>query len=93
MPVTYLTTILALGWLKTPVLILFFVSAILLIFLVLIQKSKEGGLTGVFGMGGDSSLLGTRAATFLGKVTVVLGVVFLGMALVYVMLDYWTRIS
>jgi preprotein translocase subunit SecG len=73
----------ALTWLKVPLLILFVLSGIVLILIVLIQTTKGGGLAGAFGMGGDASVLGTRAGTFLGKVTAVFAAVFLLLALVY----------
>jgi preprotein translocase subunit SecG len=76
-------TIAALGWLKTPLMVLFFLCGIILIFVVLMQATKGAGLAGAFGMGGDTTVLGTRAGTFLGKVTVVLAAVFLLLALVY----------
>lgn len=91
MPASYFTFLMALGWLKTPVLILFFIASVLLVFVVLIQRGKEGGLAGAFGMGGESTVLGTKAGTFLGKVTAVLGAIFLGLALIYVMLDFASR--
>ena len=91
MPASYFTFLMALEWLKTPVLILFFIASVLLIFVVLIQRGKEGGLAGAFGMGGESTVLGTRSGTFLGKVTAVLGAIFLGLALIYVMLDFASR--
>ncbi len=88
MPASNFALLMTLEWLKTPVLILFFIASVLLVFIVLIQRGKGGGLTGAFGMGGESTVLGTRAGTFLGKVTAVLGAIFLGLALIYVMLDY-----
>jgi len=91
MPASHLAFFMALEWLKTPVLILFFIASVLLVFIVLIQRGKGGGLTGAFGMGGESTVLGTRAGTFLGKVTAVIAAVFLGLALVYVMLDFASK--
>ncbi len=88
MPASNFAFLMTLEWLKTPVLILFFIASVLLVFIVLIQRGKGGGLTGAFGMGGESTVLGTRAGTFLGKATAVLGAIFLGLALIYVMLDY-----
>lgn len=54
------------------------ICSILLIGVVLIQKSKGGGLSGAaFGGGMGESLLGARAGNVLTKITVVLTVVFL----------------
>ena len=91
MPASHLALLMTLEWLKTPVLILFFIASVLLVFIVLIQRGKGGGLTGAFGMGGESTVLGTKAGTFLGKVTAVLGAIFLGLALIYVMLDFASK--
>ena len=76
----------AMGWLKTPIMILFVLSGLVLILVVLLQATKGSGLAGAFGMGGDTTVLGTRAGTFLGKVTAVLAAVFLLLALVYALI-------
>ena len=76
----------SLSWLKVPVMILFVMSGIVLILVVLVQATKSGGLAGAFGMGGDTSVLGTRAGTFLGKVTTAVATVFLLLALIYALL-------
>jgi len=73
----------ALGWLKTPIMILFVLCGLVLILVVLLQATKGYGLAGAFGMGGDTTVLGTRAGTFLGKVTAVVAAIFLLLALVY----------
>ena len=70
-------------WLGVPLLILFILSGIVLILIVLIQTTKGGGLAGAFGMGGDTTVLGTRAGTFLSKVTAVTATIFLLLALIY----------
>jgi preprotein translocase subunit SecG len=56
---------------------LWFLSAILLILLILIQKGKGGGLGAAFGGAGSNSLLGTKTGDFLTWVTIGLTVVFL----------------
>ncbi len=76
----------SLSWLKVPVMILFVMSGVVLILVVLVQATKSGGLAGAFGMGGDTSVLGTRAGTFLGKVTTAVATVFLLLALIYALL-------
>lgn len=54
------------------------VTCFLLIVVVLMQSSKGGGLSGAFGGGGGQTMLGGReTATFLGKATTYLAVVFM----------------
>ena len=54
---------------------------LLLIGLVLLQKSKNEGLGLAFGAGAGESLFGARAGNVLSKATVVLGIVFLANSL------------
>ena len=57
---------------------LLWLVCVLIVAVVLLQTGKGGGMAGVFGGGaGPESLLGTRAASFLVKVTVVLCLLFL----------------
>lgn len=54
------------------------ITCVLLIVVVLMQSSKGGGLSGAFGGGGGQALLGGReTATFLGKATTYLAVIFM----------------
>jgi preprotein translocase subunit SecG len=54
------------------------ITCFLLIIVVLMQSSKGGGLSGAFGGGGGQTMLGGReAATFLGKATTYLAVIFM----------------
>jgi preprotein translocase subunit SecG len=54
------------------------VTCFLLIIVVLMQSSKGGGLSGAFGGGGGQTMLGGReTATFLGKATTYLAVIFM----------------
>ncbi|MCU0858879.1 MAG: preprotein translocase subunit SecG, partial [Pontiellaceae bacterium] len=48
-----------------------------LIGLILLQKSKEGGLGLSFGSGGGDSLFGARTGNVLSKATVGIGILFL----------------
>jgi len=57
---------------------------ILMIFLILIQKSKGGGLSSAFGGGGAGGVLGTKSADFMTKLTIGLVFVFLGLSVVLV---------
>jgi preprotein translocase subunit SecG len=51
--------------------------SIVLLGLILIQRGKGGGLSGVFGGGGVEQAFGTRAATMAQKATAILGALFL----------------
>lgn len=53
------------------------ICCLMLIGLVLLQKSKSEGLGMAFGAGAGESLFGARAGNVLSKATVVLGIVFL----------------
>jgi preprotein translocase subunit SecG len=57
------------------------VCCLLLIGIILLQKSKSEGLGLAFGAGAGESLFGARAGNVLSKATVVLGVVFLASTL------------
>ncbi len=62
--------------------VLLWIVCVLIIAVVLLQTGKGGGMAGVFGGGaGPESLLGTRATSFLVKVTVVLCLLFLTICL------------
>lgn len=61
---------------------LLWLTCALIVALVLLQTGKGGGMAGLLGGGaGPESLLGTRATSFLVKVTAVLGVIFLVLCL------------
>ncbi|MDO8885651.1 preprotein translocase subunit SecG [Candidatus Oleimmundimicrobium sp.] len=67
---------------KVPVImmlvgVVWFIAALFLILLILIQKGKGGGLGAAFGGAGSNSLLGTKTGDFLTWVTIGLTVVFL----------------
>lgn len=51
--------------------------SVLLIGLILLQKSKGGGLGVAFGGGGEGSMFGSRTGNVLTKATIVLGLIFL----------------
>ncbi len=55
-----------LGWTLNGVLI---VLSLILIFIVLIQRGKGGGLAGAFGGAGGSSAFGSRAGDAFTKIT------------------------
>ena len=81
------TPIAALTWLQLPILILFFIVSVLVIFIVLVQKGSSGGLAGAFGGGDGGGVLGTKAGSFLSRITVWLGSAFLALALIYAILS------
>jgi preprotein translocase subunit SecG len=57
--------------------------SILLIAVILMQASRGGGLSGTFGSGMTSAIMGGRgAASFLSKLTTWLAVAFLGLAVI-----------
>ncbi len=66
------------------VAIIWVLSAFMLIFIILIQKGKGGGLSGAFGGMGAGGLLGTKTGDFLTWVTIGLVAAFLGLGVVMV---------
>jgi preprotein translocase subunit SecG len=57
--------------------ILFIVSAIILIPLILIQRGKGGGLAGAFGGAGGSSAFGSRAGDTFTRITIYVAAVWI----------------
>jgi len=72
--------LLAVGVVMKLVAVLFVIVSIVLILVILIQKGRGGGLSGAFGGGMASGLLGSKTGDFLTWVTIGLVVVFLGLA-------------
>jgi len=72
--------VLAVGILMKFVAVLFVMVSIVLILVILIQKGRGGGLSGAFGGGMASGLLGSKTGDFLTWVTIGLVAVFLGLA-------------
>ena len=64
------------------VAVLFVMCALALILIILVQKGKGGGLSGAFGGGMASGILGSKTGDFLTWVTIVLVGVFLTLAVV-----------
>ena len=62
--------------------VLFVICAVSLILIILVQKGKGGGLSGAFGGGMASGILGSKTGDFLTWVTIVLVGVFLTLAVV-----------
>ncbi|MHC4130742.1 MAG: preprotein translocase subunit SecG [Planctomycetota bacterium] len=74
--------VLAASFLINVLAVLWFVCAVVLILIVLIQKGRGGGLSGAFGGGMSSSLLGSKTGDVLTWVTIFLVAVFLVLAVV-----------
>jgi len=70
------------GTLRTVLLVAFVLDSILLVLAILIQSGRGGGLAGALGgISSADSALGVRAASQIEKITGVLAVIFLGLAL------------
>ena len=74
--------ILAAGFIISVIAVLFVICAIALVLIVLIQKGRGGGLSGVLAGGMASGILGSKTGDFLTWVTIGLAVVFLFLAVV-----------
>jgi preprotein translocase subunit SecG len=61
--------------------ILFFLVCILLVFMVVITPSNEGGMAAAFGGMGSDSFFGTKAHKSINKFTVGLAVLFMVLAI------------
>jgi preprotein translocase subunit SecG len=71
-------------WYSTVLNLLILIVSVLLIFIVLIQRGKGGGLAGAFGGVGGSSAFGSRAGDIFTRVTLVLAGVWLVLIMVHV---------
>ena len=74
--------VLAVSFLMNVVAVLFVLCAIVLVLIILIQKGKGGGLSGAFGGGMTSGVLGTKVGDFLTWFTVGLAAILLLLAVV-----------
>ncbi len=72
-----ITGLLAVGVAMKLVAAAFVVCAVVLILIILIQKGKGGGLSGAFGGGMASGLLGSKTGDFLTWTTIALASLFL----------------
>jgi preprotein translocase subunit SecG len=72
--------LLAVGVLMKFVAVVFILVSLVLILVVLMQKGRGGGLSGAFGGGMASGLLGSKTGDFLTWVTIVLVTIFLFLA-------------
>lgn len=73
-------------WTATILNLLVILTSTFLIFLVLIQRGKGGGLAGAFGGVGGSSAFGSRAGDLFTRITIIAALIWvlLIMAQVYV---------
>ena len=71
-------------WFSTLLNWLVLLVGILLIFLVLIQRGKGGGLAGAFGGAGGSSAFGSRAGDLFTRVTLILAAVWVLLIMVHI---------
>ena len=74
--------ILAAGFIISVIAVLFVICAVALVLIVLIQKGKGGGLSGMLAGGMAGGILGSKTGDFLTWVTISLAAVFLFLALV-----------
>ncbi|MEN7973614.1 MAG: preprotein translocase subunit SecG [Verrucomicrobiota bacterium] len=68
-------------FLKALFIVVEALCGLMLIGLILLQKSKSEGLGLAFGAGAGESLFGARAGNVLSKATVILGIVFMANSL------------
>jgi len=73
---------LAVSFTMNVVAAIFLICAVALILIILIQKGRGGGLSGAFGGGMASGILGSKTGDFLTWVTITLVSVFLMLAVV-----------
>lgn len=74
--------LLKISFLMNVVAVLFVLCCLALILIILIQKGRGGGLSGAFGGGMASGILGSKTGDFLTWVTIVAAGVFLTLAVV-----------
>lgn len=74
------------GWLTGTLNTLFCVTGIFMIFLILIQRGKGGGLIGALGGGGGASPFGSRAGDMFTKITLGVAAVWFILAMVQIVI-------
>jgi len=68
--------------------ILLVIDGILLVILILMQKTKGAEIGAVFGSGAAAAVLGAGASNFLTKITYWLGGIFLTLVLLLALIDH-----
>jgi preprotein translocase subunit SecG len=66
-------------------------TGIFLVFLVLIQRGKGGGLAGAFGGVGGSSAFGSRAGDLFTRITIVVAAIWILLIMVHVKVVQYGR--
>ena len=67
---------------ETACMVLFLLTAVVLILLILVQKGRGGGLAGAFGGPGGHSAFGTKTADIFVKATAVIAGIFFVLSIV-----------
>ena len=67
---------------ETACMVLFLLTAVVLILLILVQKGRGGGLAGAFGGPGGHSAFGTKTADIFVKATAVIAGIFFLLSIV-----------
>ena len=83
--------LIAVSWFSTVLNWLVLIVGILLIFLVLIQRGKGGGLSGAFGGAGGSSAFGSRAGDLFTRVTLVLAAVWVVLIMFHIRVVQYSK--
>jgi preprotein translocase subunit SecG len=78
------------GILTGALLIVFGISAVLLVIIILMQDEQSEGLGGIFG-GGASNQVGNRKGNILTKTTTFLGIIFIVVAFAVAWLNHNTN--
>ena len=73
--------LLTISFLMNVVAVVFVLCCVVLILIILVQKGRGGGLSGAFGGGMASGILGSKTGDFLTWVTIVTAGVFLALAM------------
>jgi preprotein translocase subunit SecG len=76
--------LIAVWWVSTLLNWLVLIVGILLIFLVLIQRGKGGGLAGAFGGAGGSSAFGSRAGDLFTRITLILAGIWVLLIMIHI---------
>jgi len=79
------------SWVPTFLSVVILLLGIFLIFLILIQRGKGGGLSGAFGGVGGSSAFGTRAGDVFTRITIVTAAIWFILVMVQVVV--WQNVS
>lgn len=72
------------SWLPGPLNIFILLLGLFLIFLVLIQRGKGGGLAGALGGAGGSSPFGSRAGDAFTRLTIYVALIWLALTMIQV---------